>query len=304
MSTVRQVLRSYLPAQLRPHLGALRRMIVAHPLRVAAQKRRLIENPTLRPGQSELLHRVNAQIHFRDGMYTGDGANYFLAGLSALDCVEEALRQVGTRPVRRVLDLPSGYGRELRFLTRRFPDAAFTACDIQPGAVDFCARAFGAVAVSSQPELSRMSFDADFDLIWCGSLITHLDRAAIAELLALFAHHLSIGGVLICTTNGDFVARRMLDEGATYELETEDIPVLTSSYSQTGYGYRDYPRGLGYFDFHPEKSGYGVSLTSPDWIRELARGAGGLREVYFKERGWCEHQDAFGFVKQDAQSVT
>ena len=299
MSTVRQVLRSYVPAQLRPHLGALRRMIVAHPLRVAAQKRRLIRNPTLRPGQSELLHVVNDQIHFRDGMYTGDGANYFLAGLSALDCVEEALRQVGPKSIRRVLDLPSGYGRELRFLAQRFPDAAFTACDIHPGAVDFCARAFGAIAAYSQPEMSRMSFATDFDLIWCGSLITHLDRAAIAELLALFARHLSTSGVLIFTTNGDFVTRRMLDEGATYELQEADIPVITSSYSQTGYGYRDYPRGLGYFDFHPEKSRYGVSLTSPDWIRKLARGAGGLREVSFKEHGWCDHQDVFGFVKQD-----
>lgn len=111
-----------MPAQLRPHLGALRRMIVARPLRVAAQKRRLIEKLTLRPGQSELRQGVNDQIHFRAGMYTSDGANYFLAGLSALDCVEEALRRVEPRPISSVLDLPSGYGREVYFKERGWCD--------------------------------------------------------------------------------------------------------------------------------------------------------------------------------------
>ncbi len=245
-----------------------------------------------------MVSEVSGRIHHRDGMYAGDGVDYLRAGLSAIACIEDVFGAYAPPEVASVLDMPSGYGRELRFLVRRFPAATFTACDIQPGAVDFCARAFGAHPVTSQPDVSAVSFDRNFDLIWCGSLITHLDRVATFELLKLFARHLNPSGVAVFTTNGDYVAGKMLNEGATYDLPEEYIPELTGAYARTGLGYRDYPRGLGYYDFHPEGRGYGVSLMSPDVVRHLAGEVGGLREVYFKARGWADHQDVFGFTRR------
>ncbi len=50
---------------------------------------------------------------------------------------------------------------------------------------------------------------------------------------------------------------------------------------------------------YPGEKDWGVSLTSPGWIRARVRELGGLREVYFKERGWDDHQDVFGFVQED-----
>ncbi|HEV3470317.1 MAG TPA: class I SAM-dependent methyltransferase [Pyrinomonadaceae bacterium] len=296
---LRQQIRRFVPAGLRPHLGALRRRVVAHPLRVRAQRRRLLRDPSLGARQRELLDRVSDRIHFRDGMYAGDGESYFRAGLSAVDCLDDVLRRACPPQIRRFLDLPCGYGRELRFFVLRFPGAAFTACDIQPGAVDFCAREFGARPVYSRPDLSEVSFEEDFDLVWCGSLVTHLDAGATLELLRLFARHLAPGGLAVFTTNGDHVARRMREGGATYDLPAEYAAAVTGSYARTGQGYHDYPRGQGYFDFHPEGRGYGVSVTAPDWIRAQARRAGPLEEVYFKERGWADHQDVFAFVRRD-----
>ncbi|HEY6046220.1 MAG TPA: class I SAM-dependent methyltransferase, partial [Pyrinomonadaceae bacterium] len=231
------------------------------------QKAELLASPAIAARQKELLRNASAEIHYRDGMYTGDAVSYFLAGLSAIDCIEEVLRAGAPAAIQAVLDLPSGYGRELRFLVQRFPAAQFTACDIQPRAVEFCAREFGVAAVVSDPDLNRVSFAQTFDLIWCGSLITHLNAETIGDLLALFARHLNPAGLMIFTAHGDHVLNRMTREQAAYDLRPADLPALTDSYSRTGYGYHDYPRGQGYFDFHPKGTGYGISLTSPDLMR-------------------------------------
>jgi SAM-dependent methyltransferase len=232
-------------------------------------------------------------------MYAGNGADYFRAGLSAVDCIDHVLRAVDMSAVESVLDLPSGYGRELRFLICRFPQATFTACDIQHGAVDFCANAFGALPAYSKPDLADLSFERKFDLVWSGSLVTHLDSTATLALLRLFSRHLNKGGVAIVTTNGEFVAEQMRN-GASYDLQPEFIAPLLRAYVESGYGYRDYSRGQGYFEFHPAGTGYGVSLTAPETIRSLAKEAE-LETVYFKERGWANHQDVFAFRKLGEQ---
>jgi SAM-dependent methyltransferase len=299
MTTLRQQVRKFVPASLRPRLGALRRRVLAHPLRVESQRQQLLEDPALDARRSELLRAVSTRIHPDDGMFAGDAAHYFRVGLSAIDCIEDVLSRAERTDVRDVLDLPSGYGRELRFLVSRFPDAVFTACDIQPGAVRFCAEAFGARPVASKPDLKEVSFERRFDLVWCGSLVTHLDADATRSLFKLFARSLRPRGVMIFTTHGDSVAETIADATDFYDIARADAEAIAASYRATGHGYRDYPRGLGYFDFHPNERGYGVSLTSPDWVRAEARSTGGLREVYFRARGWNDHQDVFAFQKQD-----
>jgi SAM-dependent methyltransferase len=297
--TLRQQLKRFVPASLHPRLGALRRRVLAHPLRVESQRQQLLEDPTLDARRSELLRSVSAKIQTDDGMYAGDGAHYFRVGLSCVDCVDEAMRAAAPTEVRDALDLPSGYGRELRFLVRRFPAARFTACDIQPGAVEFCAREFDATPVVSKPDLDEVSFARPFDLIWCGSLVTHLDADATLSLFKLFARHLNPRGVMIFTTHGDTVAESIADATEFYDIARADAEAMQSSYRASGHGYCDYPRALGYFDFHPEERGYGVSLTSPAWVREQMGQIGGLRELYFKPQGWNGHQDVFAFQKLD-----
>jgi SAM-dependent methyltransferase len=297
MTTLRQQVRRLVPASLRPRLGALRRSILAHPLRVESHRQRLLEDPALEARHAALLGGVSTRVHPDDGMYAGEGTHYFTAGLSAVDCVEEVLRRAAPTEVREALDLPSGYGRELRFFVRRFPAAAFTACDIQPGAVRFCAEAFGATPAVSQPDFDVVAFARRFDLIWCGSLVTHLGAAATRSLFRLFARSLNPRGVMIFTTHGDSVAARLVEDGAFYDMPRDYAEAITDSYAATGHGYHDYPRGLGYFDFHPEGSGYGISITSHAWVRAAVAEIGGSREVYFEPRGWANHQDVYGFQK-------
>jgi hypothetical protein len=92
---------------------------------------------------------------------------------------------------------------------------------------------------------------------------------------------------VIFTTHGDFVFRRITQREFDYGLAEGQNDRIGIDYQQTGYGFEDYPG---------EKD-WGVSLTSPAWIRARIQELGGLREVYFKERGWDNHQDVFGFVR-------
>lgn len=281
-----QRIKQIVPRSFWPYLGAARRWVRAIPPRPRLQKQRLLSDPSLTKTERELLKNVSGKIYFNDGMYHGDGAHYFKVGLSAIHCIDEALAQADLNEVLTILDLPCGSGRVMRFLRHRFPNAQITACELEAGPVQFCVRTFGAEPAFSSLNLDEVSLEKQFDLIWCGSLITHLNERGIVALLRLFHRHLAASGIMIFTTNGDFVARTIPTRDFDYGLEQEQIGRIGIEYPQTGYGFEDYPG---------EKD-YGVSLTSPEWIRARVRDVGGLREVFFKERGWDDHQDVFGFV--------
>lgn len=283
-----QKLKRAIPLPLWPYLGALRRWLRTIPPQTQLQKRRLLSNPSLSDTERELLSKVSTRIYYNDGMYDGNGVHYFKVGLSAINCIDEAVKAAGFHAVRSILDLPCGSGRVLRFLVHRFPQAQITACELARGPVEFCVRSFGARPAFSSLNLDQVSLGEHFDLIWCGSLVTHLNEQGITSLLQLFRRHLAEGGLVIFTTHGDFVRRRMPVGDFDYGVTPEQIDRIGLDYPTSGYGFEDYPG---------EKD-YGVSLTSPAWIRSRVREVGGLREVLFKKRGWDNHQDVFAFVRE------
>ncbi|MGH9871110.1 MAG: class I SAM-dependent methyltransferase [Pyrinomonadaceae bacterium] len=283
-----RALKRIVPRPFWPYLGATRRWLRTVPPQVQLQKQRLLSDPTLSASERELLIKVSARIYYNDGMYHGDGAHYFKVGLSGIACINEALKCADLKSPRAILDFPCGSGRVLRFLVQRFPEAEITACELERGPVEFCVRTFGARPAYSSLNLDEVSLDRKFDLIWCGSLVTHLNESGIVALIRLFQRHLAEGSLLIFTTHGDFVPVRIVAREFDYGLTAEQIDRIGIDYPLTGYGFENYPG---------EKD-YGVSLTSPEWVRARAREQGGLREVFFKERGWDNHQDVFGFVRE------
>lgn len=281
-----KTLKRVVPRKLHRYLGVTRRWLRTIPPQVRLQKKQLLSDPSLSDGERELLRKASTRIYYGDTMY--DGKHYYKVGLSAIRCINEAVKLAGLTKVASILDLPCGSGRVLRFLVHQFPEAEITGCELEPGPVEFCARTFGAQAAYSSPNLREVSLGKKFDLIWCGSLVTHLNDRSIRELFQIFQDHLSIGGLLIFTTHGDFVARRLPTRDFDYMLSGEQIDRICGNYPATGYAFEDYL----------ETKDWGVSLTSPEWIRRQVRELGGLREAFFKERGWDNHQDVFGFVRE------
>jgi hypothetical protein len=93
------------------------------------------------PGREEaMLRQVSLKVSRRDGMYEPNrAADYLSVGLSAIRCIQRALEEPGrTKDVQPILDFLSGYGRVLRFLRVRFPNADITAGEIDPAVLRFC----------------------------------------------------------------------------------------------------------------------------------------------------------------------
>lgn len=231
----------------------------------------------LEPGDPENL---NMYVPPDDGMYKRtEKKHYFDVGRSALQCVQRALKIAGRPAPRSILDLPCGHGRVMRFLRAVYPQAKITACDLLRDGVDFCAQAFGAEPVYSSEDVNQIPVRGRFDLIWCGSLMTHLDAPRWGEFLQFFSRRLTSGGVCVFTVHGNYVVSSMRDFGSQYGVP--DQMGMVEDWSNSGFGYRSYEH----------QPNYGISLSSSDWVRRQVQQVPQLTWLAHQERGWDAHQD-------------
>ncbi len=234
--------------------------------RVQAGIDRLVADGGLSVAQKELLEAVDPRIHPDDDMFLGESDHYFAAGLSAITCIEAGTAQPDSAPVSpepdRILDFACGYGRVHRFLAARFPDAERVAAEIQAPALKFCAERFGAATVRVPGEPLELRLTGSFDLIWCGSLLTHLDAERIRAVVGEFAAALAPGGVAVVSTHGSFAAS---NEWTLEALTAENRADLLRDFEADGAGYAAKDAGL-----------------EPGWSAEHA---------------WADHQDAIALWK-------
>lgn len=236
--------------------------------------------------EQEVLASISLKISSSDRMYQGDIMHYYRNGFSGMRCIEEAIRSAGIKGIQTILDLPCGHGRVLRHICQRFPGAQIIGCDLDEHGVKFCKDELGVTAVISKIDLTTLHLPHQFDLIWCGSLITHFDENQINTLLTFFHRHLSPNGLLVFSAHGEEAARRIKTAGASYSISQPILDALFNQYEQEGYGYQDYAG----------EPGIGVSLTTPEWMRGMLAKIG-LREVYFSAHGWDNHHDIFGVMQ-------
>jgi SAM-dependent methyltransferase len=189
----------------------------------------------------------------KETMYGGLRGPYLLAGVSALKLLRKAMALAGMgEPPRTILDLPCGHGRVMRVLRAAFPDATLIACDLDREGVDYCARTFGAVPVYSDVDPARVRIDHEVELIWVGSLFTHVDPARWEGFLDLFAQVLRPGGILVFTTF-DRPRRPVLDS-----MGLLDPGELLRARDERGVAFQSY--------LHDD--GYGITLAGPDHVRK------------------------------------
>ena len=223
-------------------------------------------------------------------MLQGDESHYFAVGASALMNVKRALGSAGRNPdsVARILDFPCGHGRVMRYLRTEFPRAEITACDTLRDGVDFCASQFGAIPVYSDPDPSRIPLARNtFDLVWVGSLLTHLDSQRWNLFVAFFGNLLRRDGLLVFSTHGRQARQRLAENERFYGLDEPGRNEILQQYERTGFGYVDYP----------SQDHYGVSLAEPHWVCQLITSVPELRLTSVNEKSWDDHHDVFACVR-------
>jgi CBS domain-containing protein/SAM-dependent methyltransferase len=251
--------------------------------------------------------RLVEDISPDDQMHELGLPSYLWTGVAALQPIRLALAAAGRDSVGNLLDFGSGHGRVLRALKAAFPDARLTACDLDPDAVDFCARTFGASPVYSNVDPARIRIDDRFDLIWSGSLFTHIDAPRWPGFLERLASLLAPGGVLVFTTAGRSVAAEMREgagehvftpsgrsvaaemrEGEYRGLTADLARGLVEDFDRTGFGYRDYPG----------QTGYGHSRAAPSWVCGQVERTAGIELLGYTERGWNGRQDTVACIRR------
>jgi SAM-dependent methyltransferase len=214
----------------------------------------------------------------------GRGDRYLAVGLSALQCIEHAMD--GRPRPTAVLDFAGGYGRVLRFLRAYYPQARLVMSEIEAPALSFCARAFGVEAFPSASSLADVAIPYRFDLIWCGSLLTHLPRVGTTELLGFFRAHLTDGGTCVFSAHGRVTEEALRTGGSDYGLTPDAVARLLEGFAREGYGYADYAPA----------PGYGVSLVRPDVVTAMATEVG-LVAAGHQVAAWDDHHDVYAFTR-------
>lgn len=230
------------------------------------------------------------EIAAGDEMYFKNEDHYFDVGASALHCLESALFAARRKKssITRILDLPCGYGRVLRFLKNAFPGAQLTACDLLREGVEFCAEKFGARPVVSSTDPAAIELPQEFDLIWCGSLLTHLPRAHCAAFIELFQRALRPGGIVVFTLHGRCCETELATGKNRCGLDDTQIAALLAEYRRTGFGYVDYR----------SQPGYGISLALPSFVLAHFVQQPAWQLLGYHEAGWDKRQDVVCLQKR------
>jgi CBS domain-containing protein/SAM-dependent methyltransferase len=238
----------------------------------------------LGPGAGEVLTEVSP----RDEFSRVNRGAHLLAALSALHCIRDAMAAAGVERVGSILDFPCGYGRVLRVLKAAFPDAELGAGDLERDGVDFCATVLGATPIYSDPDPGKVEIPRRFDLIWCGSLLTHFAADRWDGFLALLRDALTPNGLLVFTTHGPRDDRTLRRFGMT----GDQIRDMQADFEAEGFAYADYEH----------VSGWGIALATEEWTRARVAAVPGLRLVSYAGGGWdapAPRQDVIACVSAD-----
>ena len=186
------------------------------------------------------------------------GADPFSLGLrlrgrfkprTAIDVIARAMVAAEKSEFETVLDLPCGGGRVTRHLRVFFPESKIFVSELNSQLQDFAADRFDTIAFAAARDFATPS-ERKFDLIFVGSLLTHLDENKFRRALDWFLDALAPDGLLIATTHG-----------RQHDMRQRTIRQFTppDRYQRIYAGFVD--RGFGYAPYEGED--YGLSMCRP-----------------------------------------
>jgi SAM-dependent methyltransferase len=234
---------------------------------------------------------LNTEISPGDAMYAGNAEHYFSVGASALNNILHALAiSAAVRTPNRILDFGCGAGRVTRWISAAFPDASPEGCDLREADIAFVHTTFGALTWISSTKVAELnppcaSPEARYDLIWVGSVFTHLSQEASAELFDKLVSWLNPLGVMVFTSHGRMAVSRGQHSGF-YGIPGQWDRVQ-ADFETSGFGYADYA----------DTPGYGISLVQLCWWARHITSRAELQLICMTEQAWDGHQDVIAVQK-------
>ena len=232
-----------------------------------------------------VLDRVYLGLHPKDSMYDNP-VHYLQCGASAYRVIAANVQLAEQADVAKILDFGAGAGRVARWLCAGFPHAEVTVTDLGEEYVRWCEQCLGTKGWVSDADIHALHAPDTYDVIWAGSVLTHLSAERSAELLKKFWQWTNVQGLVIATTHGR-AALQLGDTGRIKYIDDYLWTGLKADYLRNGFGYCDYEA----------QKGYGISLTSLSWIVDFVETLPNVRLVGLGENVWDWHQDVFAIQK-------
>lgn len=142
---------------------------------------------------------------------------YVESTLRFFDAYDQVVRQVfgGFERLSSVLDFASGYGRLTRALSQKVPRDRIWISDIYAEAVAWQARTFGVHAFPSAAAPDLVKHERTHDVVWVGSMFSHLPEELFHTWLAKLWSFVSPCGVLCFSVHDETLlpAGEAMDEG-------------------------------------------------------------------------------------------
>jgi SAM-dependent methyltransferase len=229
---------------------------------------------------------LNTDIYCNDAMYHGNPHHYFSCGASALNCILNSLSLAAIGKPNRVLDFGCGAGRVTRWLRAAFTESCLHACDIRVDDLNFVADNFHAKTWVSGMDIDNLQTNVLYDLIWVGSVFTHLPATKSIDLFDKLTNWLLPNGSLVFSIHGRFVLNNANEENNFYAIG-DDYKKIIDAYQKDGYGYADYPL----------QKDYGISVSKSTWWVDLIENRRDLHLSCLSERAWDKHHDVIAVSK-------
>ena len=247
------------------------------------------------------------EVSPEDHMVTATMEIYFRVTDAAIECILRGLRAAGINPedVTRAMDYGCGYGRVYRAFPVMFPKAELAAVDLMEKAVTFCASTFGGTPIHSKEDFTTYLGDEPFDVVWLGSVFTHLPASSWHKLLAQLAAHTRKGGAVIFTAHGKTAIQHIENvvlKRNPYLIDKAFFDQMKATLPEKGF---DFAANVGGNHAHQVKMGmsvtqgtYGFSFSTREWITELFNQHPDWIMVDYAAPGWGGNHDAVTIVRR------
>lgn len=235
---------------------------------------------------------VSKTIHPADVMYNASKRpeDYYYCGESGIEVISAALGAAPTLYVGKILDFGCGYGRVGRYLRALFPSARITFSEIDHDMAKFCSDQFRGEPLVTPKDFDQLTFPDQYDVIWLGSIFTHIDYQRMQVLFAKLFGALRPSGILI----GTFRGNKMFQ---TYSVSPEAASrdaALIEDYKQHGVAYKRY---AGWSD------DWGLSLVKPQKLMDMGQEHPTARMVMYSEVGWASAHDVVAWTNTTPGTV-